>query len=125
MSIANVRYEGRLVIAERPGEGDWTMAAPLVCTWSEGAEQHRIVVPVGFDHDLASVPRVFRSLVPVIGKWNKAAVIHDWCYEKRWRSREAADALFLAGLKASGVGWLTRNAMYAAVRLGGGRAWAT
>lgn len=123
-TIANVSYEGELELQDR-GDGNWYMLSPLACLWTEETERHVMEVPAGFIHDLASVPRALRSFVPVIGPWNKAAVVHDWCYVAqpadftRWK----ADALFLAGLKASGVGWITRTLMWLAVRVGGWVYW--
>lgn len=37
-----------------------------------------IKVPVGFSTDLASVPRLLWSIFPPLGKYSKAAVIHDY-----------------------------------------------
>lgn len=40
-------------------------------------KHYHIVVPSGFPTDLASIPRIFWSLLPANGWWEKAAVIHD------------------------------------------------
>lgn len=39
-----------------------------------------VYVDVGFTTDLASIPQVLRSLVPKIGYWSQAAVVHDLLY---------------------------------------------
>lgn len=87
-----------------------------------------IRVPIGFQTDLASVPRVFRSLIPVVGNQNGPAVVHDWLYvhrriDGRALGRAEADRIFRDLLSAAGVGWTRRTMMYVAVRLGGWAYW--
>jgi hypothetical protein len=87
-----------------------------------------ITVPKGFDHDLASVPWLFRRVFPRSGPYNDAAVVHDWLYETRKIGphviyRAEADAVFLEAMEALGCGWLTRTLIYRAVRVGGWVVW--
>jgi hypothetical protein len=84
-----------------------------------------VTVPAGFHTDFSSIPRVFRSVVPVLGRQNRASVLHDWLYVERWPDRKTADLWFLWAMKACDVPAVKRWAMYAAVRVGGGRAWRT
>ena len=87
---------------------------------------HRVgvtVVPAGFVTDMASVPRGFWSLFPPTGPWSKAAVYHDYLYQMGTLSRAEADREFVDGMRALGVCWPTRMAMWAALRLFGGIAW--
>jgi hypothetical protein len=90
-----------------------------------GAEgsQDQITVPVGFETDFASVPRVFWAILPKWGKYGNAAVIHDWLYWEQGRSRPAADAVFLEAMAVLGVSAVVRQTMYTAVRLFGWLAW--
>lgn len=76
------------------------------------------MVPKGFGTDLASVPRGFRNIASKLDGI-EASVVHDHAYFYKTLPRFQADALFLAILKAGGVPWLRRLAMYAAVRAGG------
>lgn len=85
-----------------------------------------ITVPKGFVNDLASIPRVFRSLIPVDGKHRGAAVIHDYLYALKGAipsdahlTRKACDQIFLEAMKVSGVSFIKRHTMYQAVRVGG------
>lgn len=111
------------------GRGDrWELLRPFRCLWRGGG----LEVPAGFVNDLSSIPQAAQSIIPVVGPQNLPSVVHDYLYELRGRlpdgrvfSRAEADALFLAGLAAAGVGWLKRQAMYAAVRAGGWVAWRT
>lgn len=87
---------------------------------------HRIgvtVVPAGFVTDMASVPRGFWNLCPPTGPYAKAAVYHDYLYQLGSVSRADADREFVDGMRALGVCWITRMAMWAALRLFGWKAW--
>jgi len=93
----------------------------------------KITVPVGFDTDFASIPRFARMLIPKLGRYNKAAVIHDYLYqhhmiEKTYKlsyvfTRAEADAIFRDGMRDLGVAKWKYTLMYWAVRLGGFLAW--
>jgi len=81
-------------------------------------------VKAGFFTDLASIPRAVRSIIPQVGRHIQPSIAHDWCYESKTSlTRAEADLLFLDGMRAVGVRWLRRRAMYAAVRAFGGALW--
>lgn len=84
-----------------------------------------VTVKEGFITDWASVPRLFWRIIPARGKYNKAAILHDWLYvtQPSWCSRKEADQIFRAAMKHLGVETWKRNAMYMAVRVGGGVPW--
>lgn len=93
-----------------------------------------VAVPAGFLTDFASIPRIFRIIIPKLGRWNKAAVVHDFLYQNpesgrrfevgyvKW-TRKGADVVFLDAMKDLGVPKWKRNLMYWAVRIGGFMAW--
>jgi hypothetical protein len=88
----------------------------------QGSVEH-FVVPSGFYTDFASVPRLFRSLFPSIGKWTQAAVLHDWfCVHLASGdclvSSRDADGIFRRVMREAGVGFVTRWQMWAGVRWG-------
>jgi hypothetical protein len=71
------------------------------------------VVPRGFQTDLASIPQAAQAVVSKVGKWDRAAVLHDAAYsnalmtqdEQRIRAvKEVADYLFWESMRADGVG---------------------
>ncbi|EAO1688573.1 DUF1353 domain-containing protein [Salmonella enterica] len=78
-----------------------------------------IEVPAGFVTDLASVPRIFWTLLPPDGKYAKAAIIHDYLYDNALRTKKEADLIFLDGMTVLGVPRWKRMIMYYAVRLFG------
>lgn len=96
-----------------------------------------LVVPKGYITDLSSIPRWARSLIPVIGRQNGPAVIHDYVYEPMnndrpegkhqlpgWTKQEI-DTLFLLAMESVEVNRVRRTLMYWAVKYGGSHAWRT
>lgn len=82
-----------------------------------------ITAQVGFISDFASIPRLVRIIIPKLGKYTEAAVIHDFSYQYPSSSRKKADVIFLAGMRDSGVVFWKRYLMYWSVRLFGWLAW--
>lgn len=85
-----------------------------------------IVVPQRFITDFASVPKFLWSIFPPTGFYQKAALLHDFCYymgPKLALTRWDADAIFLRQMKRDGVGWRTRYTLWGAVRLFGWACW--
>lgn len=99
----------------------WTVESPLA--WRIGQTQAEVVVPQGFVHDKASVPRALWSFFPKSGPYTRAAVIHDWLYWAQPCTRAQADNLLMIAMKESGVSWLRRQIVYRGVRAGGDAAW--
>ena len=108
------------ILRALPQAHQWALVVPLVYETRAG---DTVVIPPGFITDLASVPQVFRSLVPVNGKHRAPAILHDYRYTVQEGTRYAADLLFLEAMEDAGVRWTQRHLMYRAVRLGGGLPW--
>ena len=89
--------------------------------------------PVGMITDFASIPRLFWNIMPPTGEYGKAAVIHDYLYQKQgnvcqvWQgqafSRKECDEILLEAMGVLCVNWLTRRLIYSAVRTFGWAAW--
>lgn len=83
----------------------------------------RVRVPAGFVTDLASIPRIFQSLIPVNGKHRLAAIVHDYLVRGgatiggKQIDRAVADKVFLEAMTILRVNWLKRRLMYRAVAL--------
>lgn len=94
----------------------WVLTRPLVYQ----GERQTFVVPVGFVTDFASVPRILMSLVPPIGTWTRAAVLHDWLctvgIELGLVSSRDADGIFRRVMREEGVNFVLRWLMWVAVR---------
>jgi len=86
-----------------------------------------ILIPDAFTTDLASVPRIFWSLLPPCGAYERSAVLHDFlCEALAGRqsmpdpllSPSDVDGLFRRVMRECGVGLLTRWVMWTGVRWG-------
>jgi hypothetical protein len=84
-----------------------------------------IRVPMRFETDGASIPRLLQSFLPTWGRYSRAAVVHDYLYNElrpgtephpQAPTRQAADAVFREAMAVLGVGVFTRWIMWAAVR---------
>lgn len=82
-----------------------------------------VIVPPGFRTDLASIPRVLWNILPPVGKYDAAAVVHDYLYQTGGVSRAQADAVLREAMAVCGVGAFTRFTIYAGVRVGGLAIW--
>lgn len=98
---------------------------------------YRVMVPVGFITDFASVPRFFWRILPPTGSYGKAAVIHDYLYQypainayqnnelfrTKVFSRKDCDRVFLEAMEVLAVAAWKRKVMYWGVRAGGWKPW--
>ena len=82
-----------------------------------------IDVPLGTLTDGASVPRMFWPVFDPWGPYLGAAVIHDFLYSRANTefTRDEADYIFHEAMYNIGVPWHTRNTIFMAVRLFGGK----
>ena len=89
----------------------------------DGVER-TVTVPKGMTTDLASVPRVFRSIVGQVGPHLEAAIVHDFLYiawqdvpnrGARDEDRNFADRLFLRSMRDAGMSWWEAHPIYMAV----------
>ena len=103
-------YKGRPVI---------TLTKDLLYAMDKG-EEHIITVPKGFVTDFASIPRLLFILASPSGRHRRAAVLHDYLFtEKSGISRIVCDAIFYDAMRAEGVAWWRRVAIFSMVRLFG------
>jgi len=94
----------------------YSLQEPLIYCAGKGVV---INIPRGFVTDLSSVPRFIQWLIPKRGRYDDAAVIHDWLYSQPHTARLTADALFLDAMQTLGVSRWRRSLMFIAVRLFG------
>lgn len=81
-------------------------------------------VPVGFVTDLASIPKIFWSIIGgPNGRYGKASVIHDWLYFKQTYSRRKSDLIFYEAMRELKVNFVKRWLIYHAVRVGAWIPW--
>lgn len=111
------RFEGELILRylDEPIDGKWFEVVEPFLYKSEKGIYYSISRKT--KTDFASVPRGFRWLISRVGKYGKAAVLHDWLCGHYKVSRKEADQLFLEAMKLLGVSWWKRRTMYSSVRL--------
>ena len=120
----SVWYKGRTLLSWEDDATEFVVEEAFDAYWNRKGNVIKIVVPAGFTTDLASVPRVFQSIIPKLGHHIRPAIVHDYAYEGFTNlTRKEADEMFLDGMQATKVGWLRRNAMWLAVRVGGRGLW--
>jgi len=79
----------------------------------------RVIVPIGFKSDFASVPSWLHWLYPPQGKYSKASIVHDYTYSVDWFDREYSDKIFYKIMIHDRVKKITAKIFYIAVRLFG------
>lgn len=120
------------------GPTTWALLSPLVWTGSQG---DTYIVPVGFQTDFATVPRILHWFALPYGAYTRAAVLHDWLLTElaAWSQRPAeplvsgsrvlsmagdeppansrdTDGIFRRVMRDLGVPWSKRWVMWTAVR---------
>lgn len=122
-----------LVVEVMPSGKQFRLFCQFTYLWKR--EYIEIHVGAGFVTDLASIPRFARIIIPKLGKYNKAAVIHDALYmgalavpynvQYGGFTRKQADLCFRDAMEDLGVAKWKRWVMWAAVRVAGRFAWRT
>lgn len=88
---------------ERNGRGLGRLTEMFVYDVGRPNSGDRIVVPVGYVTDFASVPWFARAFIPTMGKHAKAAVLHDFLIDEGKRSIKECHAIFDEAMKVCGV----------------------
>lgn len=99
----------------------YTLTDPLI--YDSAIANRTILVPAGFQTDLASIPRGLWNVLPKSGPYDKAAVIHDFLYRYNGCTRAQADGILGEAMQASGVSGWQRWTILLAVRIGGQGIW--
>ncbi|HQU47692.1 MAG TPA: DUF1353 domain-containing protein [Casimicrobiaceae bacterium] len=100
---------------------NWIVRQSLVYTI--GVSSDRVVVPVGFVTDFASIPPALQSIIQAHGPYILPAVVHDYLYWTQACTRAQADRILLLGMIENGVREFHRTAIHNAVAVAGGFAW--
>ncbi len=136
-------FKTPLVVSPLPDGKHWKLHTKFVAQFISGNWTLTAVVPAGFITDFASVPWPFWSFIRPWGRWGKAAILHDYCYQHHEYlvpcadpitseeqnalhipvSRKHADHIFYEAMQALGVALWRRKLMYWGVRLFGWLAW--
>src|SRR5262245_47763532 len=104
------------------GDGQNSLLAESL-TYQIGNTNYTIVVPAGFVTDFASTPRAIWAVLPPTGRYQLAAVVHDFLYWDQGCTRQQADDLLRVAMAESNVKPVERDIIWQAVRKFGGAAW--
>jgi hypothetical protein len=106
-------------------DGTWTTLRPMEF---EIEDRGTLIVPAGFNTDLASVPRMFWNILPPFGAYEEGAVGHDLIYRSGGGmtnigtfTRAEADDFLAACMEFCECPRWQRVAIYRALRLFGSR----
>ena len=117
------------LICEKVGDDTWKLHHRFRYIRQRAGAEETITVPKNYITDFASVPELFWNIVPKDGRWDGAAVIHDYIYGLRGadckpaRTRAECDWIFYEGMGVLGVPQWKRWMMWTAVRLFGVGPW--
>lgn len=116
-------FLNELDLTPLPDGRSWKLLSPFRYCADLGSGGDIITVPTGFITDLASVPQFLWNIFPPFGRYDQAAVIHDYIYvlggiipgASRIYTKADADGIFKDAMQLCGVGLIKRNIMYFAV----------
>lgn len=112
-----------LVVSPMPDGRKWKLVFQFCYGVKSKYSNDRITVPVGFITDFASSPFIVWSFIPKWGKYGKAAIVHDFLYQTKQRSRKEADLIFKEAMIVLKVAPWRVFLMFWGVRLFGWLAW--
>lgn len=121
VAAANESFQSPLIVEYEDGR-NWIVREEFVYV----SPRITVRVPVGFETDFASIPRlVWRWMPPTDRRIGKPSIIHDFLYRTpaiRF-TRQEADNELREAMKCVGANAFDRHAVYWAVRAGGWKAW--
>lgn len=112
-----------LIVSPLPDGRRWRLVFQFGYDVDHEGSSDRITVPAGFVTDFASSPPPVWWLIPPWGRYGKAAVVHDYLYLTKTRTRKDADDIFREAMIVLRVAPVRVFLMYWAVRLFGWPAW--
>ena len=83
-----------------------------------------VYVPKDFITDLASIPKIFWSIIGgSAGRYTYAAIVHDFLYVRGIYTRKRTDQIVYEAMAVLKVSYWKRKTMYFAVRIGAWLPW--
>lgn len=126
-------FMGDLVAKQLDDPRYWMIYIPFTYRVGDPNGDMFVNIPRGFVTDFASIPRgLWNVFPPATSKFSKAAVVHDVLYKRGWiergrhhvsLTRKDCDDILKEAMEVAGVNWLSRQLIYAGVRVGGWKPW--
>jgi len=82
-----------------------------------------IVVPIGFETDLGSIPTWLQWLFPKDGRAVLGYVLHDYLYKEGKLSRGICDDILDEAMEVLGTRWWRRKGVHRGLDIGGWYSW--
>ena len=114
-------FKSELLLRDLGDGAHFALIGPLL--YQSDRLHDNVFVPSGFITDFASVPQLFWMILPKVGPWDKAAVLHDFLYLEGGVTRGEADGVFDEAMGVLGIARWKRRVMYLSVRVGGWKPW--
>lgn len=112
-------FTKNLILSPLKNGKNWTVRKEFFYDIGFEGSGNRITVPVGFVTDLTSIPKLFRGIFSVWGKYGKGAVVHDYLYFSHEKTRKEADYIFYENMIFLEVKKYKAKIIYNAVKLFG------
>jgi hypothetical protein len=80
-------------------------------------ELYGVIVPISFETDFGSVPKIFHWLVKPRGTSDRAYVVHDWLCITKTIDQLIVDELFLTMMRLDKTSYIESLLAYTGVRL--------
>jgi hypothetical protein len=109
---------------KRVRRGQWRLQDDLIFSYLVNGCWQRIIVPAGFESNLASVPWWMWWIFPPVDDYFFSVILHDYLYTGATSlTRGTADAFMREAMIPDGVSPFRRRVMYYGVRLFGACWW--
>ncbi len=121
----DIKASDKLLRLGRFPDEMWFLTDPINFRPNPGQESNvsPVLVPEGFVTDLASIPRIFWSLIPRDGPYIYSAIVHDYLYWTQAQTRSRSDLIFRYSMEDFGIDESKIAAIYNAVRSFGRSSW--
>ena len=118
LTIGELKYHNNGIVSEFNGVEHGVLDRPLVVIYLCNGKVERAIVPIGFETDFGTVPKMFGWLVNPKGKGAAAYVLHDWlCFAVMTDNRKKVDKIMQEALINLGVAHWEAWIAYSAVRI--------
>jgi hypothetical protein len=118
MSQFTKPFIGKLI-----GKNKWEVYEEFEYHVASYPSEEVIKVPEGFITNFVSVPRIFWPIISPIDEYGKAAVIHDYLYDKAIYSKKRSDDIFREAMNILNVKQWKIFCIYWSVRIFGWWSW--
>jgi hypothetical protein len=118
-----VGFREKRILLSVSQNGDIRTTWSELTYYTEVVEPQLILVPIGFETDLGSIPRIFQSFIPKDGIAIFAYILHDYLYKTGLFTRAQTDRILDEAMKSLGASLVHRKAVLNGLRVGGWVAW--